>query len=232
MKVYQHLFFDLDHTLWDFDTNAKKSLAICFDEYKLQETLQCEFDDFADKYIYYNHRLWALYEADKITSAELKWKRMYLAMLDFKVANEKLSHSLSDCFLEHLPLQGELFPHTHEILTYLKEKEYDLYLITNGFELVQQNKLKHSNLHQYFSHMITSEASNSLKPKKEIFDYALKVTRANQKKSIMIGDNLTADVGGALNAGWDAIFVNHINAQNTQKSTYEIKHLKELENIF
>ncbi len=232
MKVYQHLFFDLDHTLWDFDTNARLSLGICFEQYELAKVLQCSFDAFATQYIHHNHILWGLYEADKITASDLKWKRMYLAMLDFKVANHDLAKEISDTFLEHLPLQSTLFPYTHEILSYLKNKNYQLYLITNGFDAVQQSKLANSNLGQYFSHMITSEASNSLKPKKEIFDYALQITGAEIEKSIMIGDNLQADIGGALNAGWDAIFVNHINAVNTQKSTYEITHLQELENIF
>ena len=113
----------------------------------------------------------------------------------------------------------------------MTNKNYNLHLITNGFENVQHNKLRNSNLTQFFKHVITSEASNSLKPNKEIFDFALQKAGASLDKSIMIGDNLDADIQGGINAGMDTIFVNHINAQPHIKSTHEVFHLKELENI-
>ena len=124
-----------------------------------------------------------------------------------------------------------MFPYTIEILTYLADKNYNLHLITNGFENVQHNKLRNSNLTHFFKHVITSEASNSLKPNKEIFDFALQKAGASLHQSIMIGDNLDADIQGGINAGMDTIFVNHINTQPHIKATYEIFHLKELENI-
>jgi putative hydrolase of the HAD superfamily len=119
-----------------------------------------------------------------------------------------------------------------EILGYLSDKKYQLHLITNGFEKTQWSKLKNSGLDHFFTHVITSEASNSLKPKKEIFDYAMQKAGATLRESIMIGDNLDADIQGAMNAGMDSIFVNHINASTTLKPTYTVTHLNELEQIF
>ena len=139
---------------------------------------------------------------------------------------------MSGYFLEVLPTKQNLFPYTHEILQHLKEKEYKLHLITNGFEKTQWSKLQNSGMDKYFTHVITSEGSNSLKPKKEIFEYAMNKAGASLAQSIMIGDNLDADIQGAMNAGMDNIFVNHINAVTEMKPTYTITHLIELEKIF
>jgi putative hydrolase of the HAD superfamily len=156
---------------------------------------------------------------------------MWRTLLDFKIGDEVLSRQLSGKFLELLPTKKLLFPHTTELLNYLLEKKYVLHLITNGFEKTQWSKLSNSGLDKYFTHMITSEASNSLKPKKEIFEYAMNKAGASLKESIMIGDNLDADIQGAINAGMDSVFVNHINATAHLKPTYTVYHLKELELI-
>jgi putative hydrolase of the HAD superfamily len=151
--------------------------------------------------------------------------------LDFKVANEPLAKEMSQAYLEILPNKKHLFPYTIEILEYLKQKEYKMHLITNGFESVQFKKIKNSGLADYFIEVITSEASNSLKPQKEIFEYALKNAKTSVEKSIMIGDNEFADIQGGINMGMDTVFVNHIQAIPTIPATYTIKHLKELETI-
>lgn len=228
---YRHLFFDLDHTLWDFDTNSKEALKDLYDNNQLHQKGIEHFDDFFERYSYHNHLLWDRYAKGQIKQDELRWKRMYLAMLDFKFADEKLARLMGIEFLDILPNKNKLFPYTHEILGYLQEKGYKLHLITNGFEKVQQHKLLKSNIDAYFTEMITSEVSNSLKPNKEIFEYALNKTGANAKNSIMIGDNLDADIQGGINAGLDTVFVNHINAATHIQPTYTIFHLKELEEI-
>ena len=231
MPRYKHLFFDLDHTLWDFDTNAKDTLMEMYSLFDMDKKITAPFDDFYRKYLYHNEILWDRYHNGLISAEELKWKRMWRTLLDFKIGDEQLSKNLSEKFLEILPTKKILFPHTIEILKYLKAKGYSLHLITNGFEKTQWSKINNSGLTKYFTHMITSEASNSLKPKKEIFDYAMGKAGASLKESIMIGDNLDADIQGAINAGMDSVFVNHINAISHIKSTYTVYHLKELELI-
>jgi putative hydrolase of the HAD superfamily len=156
---------------------------------------------------------------------------VYLSLLEFKVANEPLAKEMSQAYLEILPNKKHLFPYTIEILEYLKQKDYKMHLITNGFETVQFKKIKNSGLQDYFIEVITSEASNSLKPQKEIFEYALKNANATVAESIMIGDNESADIQGGINMGMDTIFVNHIQAIPTISATYTIQHLKELETI-
>ena len=231
MRRYHHLFFDLDHTLWDFDANARETLEDLFEGFQLAGLVNAPFEDFYRKYLFHNEVLWDRYHHGLITADELKWKRMWRTLLDFKIGNETLSREMSAKFLDLLPTKKNLFPHTREILDYLAGKKYTLHLITNGFEKTQWSKLNNSGLRHYFTHVITSETSNSLKPKKEIFDYAMDKAGATLPESIMIGDNPEVDIQGAINAGMDSIFVNHIQASALVPSTYTITHLRELENI-
>jgi putative hydrolase of the HAD superfamily len=232
MRKYNHIFFDLDHTLWDFDTNAKIALTTIYAEFELNKTVSEDFEAFYAHYLHHNKILWERYQNGFINAEELKWRRMWRTLLEFKIGNEVLAKQLSSRFLEVLPVQKTMFPYADEILKYLAERKYVLHLITNGFEKTQWSKLQHSKIDHYFTHVITSEASNSMKPEKEIFDHAIKMANTNNNESIMIGDNLEADIKGAMNAGMDTIFVNHINATTDIKPTFTVTHLKELENIF
>ena len=229
--AYKDLFFDLDHTLWDFETNSRETIQELYTTYRLAELGIVDFDGFYSTYSAHNHRLWDRYTKGFIKQEELRWKRVYLSLLDFKVANEPLAKEMSQAYLEILPNKKHLFPYTIEILEYLKQKDYKMHLITNGFESVQFKKIKKSGLADYFIEVITSEASNSLKPHTDIFEYALRNANATVAESIMIGDNESADIQGGINIGMDTIFVNHIQAIPTIPATYTITHLKELETI-
>lgn len=229
--AYEHVFFDLDHTLWDFETNSKETIKELFLTNDLHETVTTDFDFFYEKYSFHNKRLWHRYHHGFIRQDELKWKRMWHTLLEFKLGDEMLAKKLSAAYLEILPSKKALFPHTVEILKYLTDKKYKLHLITNGFEQVQWRKLSNAQIAHYFSAVITSEAAGSLKPHKEIFDFAINKAGCSYQQGIMIGDNLDADILGAMNAGMDTIFVNHINEETALQPTHIIYHLKELENI-
>jgi putative hydrolase of the HAD superfamily len=229
--MYKHLFFDLDHTLWDFETNSKESLREIFYNNGL-DRLTPDFDAFAERYSYHNKRLWDRYHHGYVTQQDLRWKRIWLTLVDFKEGSEALAKQLSLEYLNILPTKTALFPYCNEIITYLLNKNYTLHLITNGFEEVQMNKLRNSKIDAHFKHIVTSEKAMSLKPHKAIFDYALQLANATHTESIMIGDNLDADIKGARDAGLDTVFVNHIHEQTDLKPTYTIYHLKELETIF
>lgn len=231
-KTYKHLFFDLDHTLWDFETNSHETLREVFFNNALDKSLTPDFDAFYERYSYHNKKLWDRYNHGYIRQEELRWKRMWHAQLDFKNGDEKLAKKLSGEYLLILPTKKALFPYAKEIVEYLAGKKYILHMITNGFEEVQHGKLRNSGIVQYFDEIITSERAMALKPHKEIFEYALQQSGAKLDESIMIGDNLDADIGGAMRFGMDTVFVNHINEQTDVKPTYTIYHLKELETIF
>ena len=229
---YKHLFFDLDHTLWDFDANAKESLIEIYALFELEQKGVVPFEDFYKLYKIHNEILWDRYHKGFITGEELKWKRMWRTLLEFKIGDEALARAMSEKFLEILPTKKLLFPNTIEVLDYLADKNYQLHLITNGFENTQWKKLNNSGLNIYFTHVVTSESSNSIKPQKEIFDYALNKAGAQLHHSIMLGDYLEADIQGAINAGMDNIFVNHIHTTTALQPTYTITDLSELKVIF
>ena len=234
---YKHLFFDLDHTLWDFEANSHQTLKELYLVLNLREKGIEDFDLFHKNYLAHNDKLWDRYRNGYIKVDELRWKRMWLSLLDFKIADEPLARQMGNIFLDLLPTRKILFPYTTEILDYLTDKNYQLHLITNGFEKTQHSKLKYSGLDKYFIEVITSEGSNSLKPKKEIFEYAFQKTGANPAESIMIGDAIDVDILGALNAGIDQVHVNHLTKEavpviNDQFPTYTVYSLRELEDIF
>lgn len=228
---YKHIFFDLDHTLWDFDANAEESLSELYGFFNLESKAIGSFNQFYGIYLNHNKILWSRYEKGYISVDELKWRRMWRTLLDFHIADEKLAKDMSEFFLESLPTKNRVFDYTYEILEYLTERKYSLHLITNGFEKTQRSKLKSSHLLKYFTHIITSECSNSVKPKKEIFEFALNKAKCTNEDGIMIGDNPEADIMGAMNVGMDAVFVNHTNLKCCTNPTYTIRNLKELESI-
>lgn len=230
-KEYLHIFFDLDHTLWDFELNSKTSMHEIYKHFELDVLVTRDFDSFYETYSQHNKLLWERFQKGHIRSDELKWKRMWRTLMDFKKPDEALAVKMNEKYLEVLPTQKAVFPNTIEILTHLKEKNYSLHLITNGFEKVQQRKIENCGIAPFFTEMITSESSNSMKPEKEIFETAFKKTGAKAEHSIMIGDNLEADIQGGINAGMDTVFVNHIGAEATIDATYVIHDLIELKNI-
>lgn len=234
---YRHLFFDLDHTLWDFEANARATLSELHDSLKLGERGVHDFELFYRNYLVHNDKLWERYRKGYIKQEELRVKRMWLALLDFKIADDKLAEEMNVRFLDLLPTRTLLFPYTKEILQYLANKNYSLHLITNGFEKTQHSKLKYSGLSMYFKEVITSEGSNSLKPQKEIFEFAFAKTGATPGESIMIGDTIDVDILGAVNAGIDQVHVNHLTKEpvvvvDDKLPTYTVYSLKELEKIF
>ena len=208
------------------------TLLELFTTLQLEQRGIYDFDLFHKNYLAHNEKLWERYRNGYIKQEELRVKRMWLALLDFKIADETLAKDMSIRFLDLLPTRTILFPYAVEILEYLTNKKYELHLITNGFEKTQHSKLKHSGLDKYFREVITSEGSSSLKPNKDIFDYAFKKTGANPSESIMLGDSIEVDIIGAMNAGIDQVFINHLNIPIQVKPTYVVRSLKELEEIF
>jgi putative hydrolase of the HAD superfamily len=230
--AYKHLFFDLDHTLWDFDTNSRQALADIYQSFSLKAAGVYDFDLFHTLYLGHNERLWERYRKGLLKVDDLRWKRMAVTLLEFKNGDEALARKMGTAFLEILPTKKALFPGTVELLDYLQGKKYFLHLITNGFEKTQKEKLRMSGIDGYFREMITSEGSNSLKPQSEIFEYALAKTGAAKNESVMIGDSPQVDILGAENAGIDQVYVNHTGNTEPVRATYTVHSLSEMMTIF
>ena len=217
------VFFDLDHTLWDFDKNSE----LAFDRIFREKYPQINTFDFIEKYVPINQACWKLYQRDKITHQELRYKRLKLSFdaLNLEMSDLEISQ-IADNYIDLLTENNHLFEGAIEVLDYLKPK-YKLHIITNGFAVVQDKKINNASLSGYFATITNSELAGVKKPNSIIFDYAINVANASKKNSIMVGDCLDADINGALNAGLDAIFFNEKNI-DVPENIKQINHLLEL----
>ena len=217
------IFFDLDHTLWDFDKNSE----MAFDRIFSEKYSEVRVEDFIEKYAPINQACWKLYQEDKITHQELRYNRLKLSFeaLDYTISDDSINQIAND-YIAFLPDNNHLFDGTIEVLEYLKPK-YKLHIITNGFANVQDRKINNAALGGYFATVTNSESAGVKKPNSIIFDYAVNLAQTSKDKSIMIGDDFDADVNGALNAGLDAIFFNVKNIEIPEKYK-QINHLLEL----
>ncbi|HSZ24824.1 MAG TPA: YjjG family noncanonical pyrimidine nucleotidase [Cytophagaceae bacterium] len=230
MENYKHIFFDLDHTLWDFNTNCRLTLN---ELYKKHNFHRLGFSDeiFYTEYKKINDQMWQDYHKGFATKEDIRTKRFHNTFSILGCDPEKIPADLENEFLKICPTKGQVFPFTHEMLDYLTNKGYFLHIITNGFKETQHIKLSTSDLSDYFTHVIESEVCGFMKPDKRIFEYALNLSNATVKESIMIGDDFHADILGAKNMGLDQIFVNRTNFIHTEFITHEIDCLSKLKGI-
>ena len=225
-KHKKHLFFDLDHTLWDFDKNS----AFAFDAIFKERGFAISLQDFLNIYIPRNQHYWKLYQVNQISHEELRYFRLkdVFDALKFEVS-DAIIHQLSEDYINYLPEYNHLFDGAIEILDYLKPN-YKLHIITNGFASVQTKKLNNSKIGHYFDTITNSEMAGVKKPHPTIFDFALSLANALKEESLMIGDSYEADIIGAQEAGIEAIFFNEQNFE-VDNSVLQINHLLDLKNI-
>ena len=201
----KHVFFDLDHTLWDFDKNSGLTFKKIFEINDIDVSL----NTFLDVYEPINLDYWKLYREERISKADLRYGRLKDAFdaVEIKVDDITINH-LSESYIEYLTTFNHLFEGTFEILDYLEDK-YQLHIITNGFDEAQERKLKNSNIRRYFKTITNSEMVGVKKPNPKIFNFALDKANANAEESIMIGDSLEADIEGADKVGMNTIFFDY-----------------------
>jgi putative hydrolase of the HAD superfamily len=224
---YTHIFFDLDHTIWDFDKNAEEALQELYVIHRLQDIGLTSAEAFIETYTQNNHRLWREYHVGNITKEQLREARFKQTFLDLGVRPDLIPIGFEDAYVKLCPTKTNLFPHAHETLEYLSAK-YTLHLISNGFKESQDIKIGNTGIGKYFQEVIISELVGVNKPDKAIFEYAINIAGAVKNESLMIGDSLEADVYGALNFGIDAIYFNPFNAPKPDDVPVQITHLKEL----
>ncbi len=224
---YKHLFFDLDRTLWDFDKSAIEALEDIYENLELAQKGIADFKEFYYKYTDHNLRLWDMYREGMLEKNVLRWKRFYLTLLDYGIDNKQLAKVIGADFVEISPRKVNLLPHVMETLEYLAPK-YHLHLITNGFQEVQQIKIKVSGMDRYFEKLITSEEAGVKKPDPRIFYYALKKTGALSAESLMIGDDYAVDIESARQVGIDQVFFDPNGLSEENDCTFKIDNLLSL----
>jgi putative hydrolase of the HAD superfamily len=227
---YKHIFFDLDHTIWDFDKNAEETLHELYVIHQLKNIGLNSADLFIETYTRNNHKLWAQYHLGKITKGYLREARFRTTFLELGVPPDLIPDGFEDEYVRLCPTKTNLFPDAHEVLAYLKSK-YTLHLISNGFQESTEIKIAGTNIGEYFDQIIISEMVGVNKPDKAIFEHALQLAGAQKHESLMIGDSIEADIRGAMNFGMDAIYFNPFKAEKPGDVVWEIYGLKELVGI-
>lgn len=225
MEHITDIFFDLDHTLWDFDKNSE----LAFDKIFKENHPKVDTKSFVEIYAPINQACWKLYQVDKISHEELRYKRLKDSFdaLNYSISDEDINQMSVD-YITYLPENNMLFDGAKEVLDYLNLK-YKLHIITNGFAEVQYKKLNNSGISDYFISVTNSEMAGVKKPNPKIFEYALSKANANKYSSIMIGDCIDADVKGALDFGIDAILFNESKVE-IPSHIKQVNHLIELKN--
>ena len=222
------IFFDLDHTLWDFERNSAATFELLFERYQLSIDLQ----HFNSVYTPINRRYWKAYRNAEISKETLRYGRLKDAFDELNLAVEdELIHHLAEGYIQHLTSFSHVFDHTHNTLSYLKSK-YRLHILTNGFKEIQYKKLSGARIDQFFSCIINAEEVGVKKPHPEIFSAALQMAKVRPECALMIGDDLEADVLGALNVGMSAIHFNKDKIEQVNDTPLvTIKNLIELKTL-
>jgi putative hydrolase of the HAD superfamily len=228
----KHLFFDLDRTLWDFDSNSASTFHDIYAKFEINQLSGVNFDTLFHDYQEINHGLWDLYRKGKIEKDFLNVERFHLALKKHGINNRELAAKIAADYIRISPTKKALYKGTHETLSYLKQRGYKLHIITNGFPEVQHVKLKNANLEQYFEQVIISEEVGYKKPSPKIFRIALAMSTATIEESVMIGDDPQVDVLGAMNIGITGIFVNHIKEPKCDFCDFSVNDLESLQMLF
>lgn len=229
MKKYKNLFFDLDHTLWDYERNAVETLMELHSTFDLKE-YHPDINQFCSQFLTINDEMWVLYRENKISRDELNFNRFALLIPELK-EDKQLINKICEYYLADVAKKPHLIAGAQEILDYLTQKRYDLYIITNGHTKMQEQKIASSNIGRYFKKVYTSEHVGAKKPSKAYFEYAIKSSNAVKRESIVIGDSYEADILGAKAFGIDQIFYNPTQISVPLKPTFDIKEIIELKTI-
>ena len=226
-KNIQHIFFDLDHTLWDFDKNSGLTFEKIFEIHEVDVSLE----KFLNVYEPINFKYWKLYREEKVTKQELRYGRLKDTFNEIDISlSDQLIDNLSEDYIVYLSSFNYVFDSTYDVLDYLNAK-YELHIITNGFEEAQEKKMKASNLRKYFNTVTNSEMVGVKKPNPKIFNFAMDLANAKPEHSVMIGDSLEADIKGAINVGMQALYFDYKNSDYND-SYQRITHLSALKDLF
>ncbi len=228
--MYKHLFFDLDHTIWDFDKNAEETLHELYHTYNLKQLGLHSPDLFIEAYTKNNHQLWAEYHVGKISKEVLRSTRFSKTFAELGVSPDLIPGKFEDDYVSICPTKTNLFPHAHETLSYLESK-YTLHIISNGFKESTELKIGNNGLAKYFRTIFISEIIGFNKPDKAIFEHALLTTEAKVSESLMIGDSVEADIRGAQDFGMKAIYFNPARSEKPDDVVHQIHCLSELVKI-
>ncbi|REC56135.1 noncanonical pyrimidine nucleotidase, YjjG family [Chryseobacterium piscium] len=227
MKI-QHIFFDLDNTLWDHRRNAYLTIKDLFDKEEITLKYNIDFEAFHSVYHEINEKLWEQIRDGEIDKEYLRKHRFYDTFNRFGIDDLELSMFFEEHFLDKILNYNHLVEGAQYILDYLKAKDYTLHIISNGFQEVTERKCILSKIDHYFQTITSADSVGVRKPNSAIFEYSLGLSDAKKEESILIGDDWIADVIGAQNFGMDVIFFDVLNENKEVEDLKVIKHLLQI----
>ncbi|SPW27423.1 Pyrimidine 5'-nucleotidase YjjG [Elizabethkingia miricola] len=228
---FRHIFFDLDNTLWDHRKNAYLTLKDLFNRKEINSLYGIDFEEFHHKYDEINERLWEQIRDGEIDKEYLRQHRFYDTFMFFGVDNTELAEHFEVNFLDEIVGYNELVDGTKEVLDYLKDKNYNIHIISNGFYDVTHRKIKGSGLTPYFETITSADDVGVRKPNPKIFEYALGKANAQKEESILIGDDWIADVKGSQGFGMDVIFFDALKEDKQEEKLKSVKHLLDIKSF-
>ena len=221
---YEFLLFDADHTLFDFNKSEYFALKGALDFYSLPST-----DDVIERYSIINVKYWKMLERGKIDKTSLRLAR-FEEFCDFYGFDRAIAGSLADLYMDNLAHEAHLFEGALEMVEKLSKK-YRLFIITNGVKSTQDGRFGISPITKYFEKIFISEVIGAEKPSKVFFDAVEGgIDGYCREKAIVIGDSLSSDIKGALNAGIDCIWYNPTKKETPEgwKITYAVESFEEI----
>ena len=223
---YKFLFFDLDHTLLDFDAAEDIALTQLLEEEGVED-----IQAYKDYYVPMNKSLWKDLEQKKITKSELINTRFAKLFAHFGI--EKDGAYLAERYQFFLSKQGQTFPGVEDLLRKLISQGYELYAATNGITYIQTGRLEQSGIAPFFKEIFISEQLHTQKPDAEFYEkIGAQIPNFDKNQTLMIGDSLSADIQGGQNAGIDTVWYNPQHLENTTQlhPTHEVHSYKDLLN--
>lgn len=230
--MIQHIFFDLDNTLWDHRRNAELTLQDIFQREQIKEKYNFGFKEFHQEYFTINENLWTQIRDGEIDKEYIRKYRFYNTFLFFGIDDFELAQRFELNFLDEIVSYNHLVEGAFELLEYLSEKKYRLHVLSNGFKEVTYRKCELSGIKNYFETITSADEINIRKPNPEIFEYALNKSGAKKEESIIIGDDWIADVEGGLAFGMKAIFFDVFDDNYTAENVITVKKLSEIKPLF
>ncbi len=224
--MYKTILLDADDTLLDFTAGEKEALKLVFQKYGY--SYNSEIKEIYEKI---NKNLWKRYELGEIDRKTVIYTRFGALFQKIGIKDDGIG--FEDDYQELLGKQHFLIEGAIDLLKYLYGK-YELYIVTNGVTVTQYQRLKESGVDQYMKNIFVSEETGFQKPRKEFFEYCFKrIGTVDPAKTIIIGDSLTSDMQGGVNAGIATCWYNPNSLVNTLgiPIDYEIKSLEGLKEI-
>ncbi len=223
MAKYYCVLLDADNTLLDFDAAENKALAETLDDFGLEADAQT-----LELYRSINEKLWRKLEKGEIRREKLLSERFSQLLSTLQAKGN--GRDMNNAYLNHLAQHPDMIPGVTNVLDELAEVA-TLAIVSNGVEKVQKQRAKDSGIDRYMEEVFISEAVGCDKPARKFFEHVLRVLGVEQRKHVLVvGDSLTSDIQGGINAGLDTCWYNPNGAENHTdiRPTYEIRSLEEL----